>query len=88
MAEYFKIKPKYQGYKGERYFKVDYNEDLVVQVVVHTGTDRGKGKNAAIGVYTIQRLTFFSNYLAINLVDKVTKVTFDKKASELFKHLI
>jgi len=88
MAEYFKIKPKYQGYKGERYFKVDYNEDLVVQVVVHTGTDRGKGKNAAIGVYTIQRLTFFSNYLAINLVDKVKKVTFDKKASELFKHLI
>ena len=88
MAEYYKIKPKYQGYKGERYFKVDYNEDLVVQVVVHTGTDRGKGKNSAIGVYTIQRLTFYSNYLAIPLVDKVTKATFEKKASELFKHLI
>lgn len=83
---FFKIKKEKQGYKGIRYFRMNHNSDFVLQVVVHPGEERGRGKNATVGVYFITRLTFLSNYFAF-YVDACTKSEFEKNFNKTVKVL-
>ncbi len=75
--QYFKIKKERHDYLGERFFKVDYDSDKVVQVCLSPG-DVKKGKSNTLGVYAICKLTFFTNY-AGRYVDKCTAKEYKKQ---------
>ncbi len=84
--QYFKIRKERQDYKGIRYFRFNYDTEKVVQVCSFTG-DVKKGKSNTFGVYLIHRLTFFTNYLAINYCEPCTKREFEKAFEKTVKML-
>ena len=90
------MKPQYQFYKttnkakefyGDRYFRVSWESDHVVQVCLSNGNQFRRGKANTIGAYIISRQTFLSNYFAMNNVQPTTKSAFKKKFDEVVKWL-
>lgn len=79
--KYYKIVPNRIDYKGVRFFKFNYDSIKVIQVCLSSGEGR-RGKSNTIGIHCIDRLYFFSNYLAMNYAIQCTrkeyKVNFDK----------
>ena len=76
-AQYFKIKKEHTQYKGERYFKVDYDRPKVCQVCVNAG-ELKRGRMSAPSITMIDSTSFFSNYMGF-YVTPAAKTTFDKK---------
>ena len=74
---YFKIKKSRVEYKGERYFKVDYDRPKVCQVCV-SGGEPGRGRASSPGITMIDSTGFFSNYMGF-YVEATTKALFDRK---------
>lgn len=84
--EYYKITKDRQHYIGIRYFKFNWNEEQVVQVIVFPGEEkRGKGPN--FGICLISKLNFMANYLGSQKVVPATlkeyKTNFDKVVKAL-----
>lgn len=75
--KYFKINPTRHEYLGERYFRFDPDSEKVVQVCLTVGEVK-KGKSNTFGIYLIGRMTFFSNYYAMNYAIECTKKEYDK----------
>jgi hypothetical protein len=86
-AEYFRVCAERRDYKGDRYFKVDWQSDKVVQVCIHHGEIKA-GRTNSFGVTLIHRLTFTSNYLAYRYVKHCSKEEYEKKFNEVVKMLI
>lgn len=86
MVKYYKVCDERKEYKGDRYFKFDTVTGKVVQIVFCNGEIK-KGKGNTIGVYLIDKVTFFTNYLAFNYVDETTKGIFQKKFNQVIEIL-
>lgn len=84
--QYFKIKEDRHEYLGERYFKIDWNSDKVVQVCLTTG-DIKKGKSNTFGVYLISKQTFVANYLAIGYAVPCAKEEYELMRKKVVKYL-
>ncbi len=83
---YFKTKPERYEYLGNRYFRVCYDHDSVLQVCLSSG-DVKKGKANNFGTYLIAKMTFFSNYLAQSYVEPCTQRQFEKQFNLMIKML-
>lgn len=83
---YFKIRKERFEYLGNRYFRIDYNSDTALQICLSCG-DVKKGKANNFGVYLISKMTLFSNYLAQNYCEPITKKEFDNKYKLMIKML-
>ena len=81
---YFKIVKDRQEYLGNRYFKVDWSSDHIVQVCVHPGEPK-RGRASNFGVYLISKQTFLSNYMPLNYVEPCTKGQFEKQFDTVVK---
>lgn len=77
-VEYYKVKPERTEWLGVRFFKVDWDSIKAIQVCVGTG-DVKRGKANAVGIYTIDKVTFCTNYLGMGYVTPCTKREFEKK---------
>jgi len=85
--QYFKITSERRDYLGERYFKADMSAWDVIQVVKTVGETK-KGRGHTFGVYLISRLTFFSNYLAMNYAVPCSEKEYTKHLKEVIALLI
>ncbi len=77
-CQYFRTKAERHDYLGNRYFRLDFNSDVTLQICLSTG-DIKRGKSNTFGMYLISRLTLFTNYLAPNYCEPCTKKEFDKQ---------
>lgn len=77
--EYFRVKKERREYKGDRYFKVDYETDKVIQICLSGGEEGRKGRSKNLGIYMINKVSFFTNYLGLSYAEKSTKREFDRK---------
>jgi len=84
---YYKTRKERHEYIGERYFRVNMDVDKIVQVCITNG-DIKKGKSNTFGVYLIHKLTFFSNYAAMNYVEEITQKEYYKQFKKVFKALV
>ena len=84
--QYYKTKKERFDYLGNRYFRVDFDSDVCLQVCLSCG-DVKKGKANNFGVYLIGKLTFFTNYLAQSYVLPCTKREFDNQFNKMVKML-
>lgn len=79
---YFKIRKEKIEMFGERYFRMNYSNDTVVQVSLSIGKDMKRGRSNNIGVYTVSKMTLLSNYLAMNYAvpcnEKDFEINFEK----------
>lgn len=82
---YFRIIKERQDYLGERYFKANFEDDYVVQVMAKKGNTGGKGQKQNIGVYLISKITFVGNYMAVNSITATTKTVYEKMFDEVSK---
>lgn len=72
---------------GIRYYKVAQSfSPSVTQVVVNPGQER-KGRGHTFGIYLISRMTFFSNYLAMQYAIPCTKREYENAFEQVLKHL-
>lgn len=86
--QFFKVKDEKIQYWGNRWFRYNIENDRVVTVALIPGeADISKGKNVCMGIYTIGRLTFMSNYYAFNKLDSVSKEEYGKAFEEAIKIL-
>lgn len=79
---YYKVVKDKQGFLGQRYFAFSKKEHSVMQVCIENG-DNNRGKSNCAGLYLIGRLTFLSNYLAMNYVELTTKKEYTEKFNEI-----
>lgn len=63
--EYFKIKADRIENRGERYFKMKFGSNHVMQICLDDKTNTKRGRGHYIGIYKITRVTFFSNWYPI-----------------------
>lgn len=79
---YFKIIPKHIEYKGMRYFKFSYDNEKCLELCLSCGEVK-RGRSNTVGIFFIDRATFFANYLAMNYVMPCTKNDFDKNFNKI-----
>jgi hypothetical protein len=84
---YYKVTERKEQFAGQRYFKFDMDSESVLQVCYKPSFEVRRGKSNNIGAYVISRMTFLSNWFAMNYVEPITKAQFDKKYNEMFKML-
>jgi hypothetical protein len=82
---YFRIKKERKEYLGDRYFRMNYDFEKVIQVCFTCG-DSKKGKSNTVGIYCINKLTFMSNYF-MYYVEPCTKAQYDKAFDNIIKIL-
>ena len=85
--QYLRIKKAKLDYLGERYFRLSFDSDLVLQVCISSGIDRRRGKGNTIGVYLISRMTLLSNYIGTSYVEPITKRQFETQFDKVVKWL-
>lgn len=83
---YYKIKPTKTEYYGNRFFKMVPNEEYITQVCQATGETK-KGRGNMVGIYSIGKVTFFSNYLAMQYAIPCTKKEYKKAFDKVLKIL-
>ena len=84
---YYKICSDRIQYKGERYFRFNYNHDTVIQVCVNPGNELKRGRANTICVYVVNKMTLLSNYLSMNYVEICTKKEYEKQFNHVVKLL-
>jgi hypothetical protein len=84
--QYYKVKKKYRDYKGRRLFKFNPVKEKVLQICISFG-ERKTGRANLVGIYTISRVTFLSNYRAIEYTEKCTKREFDNAFKRILEKL-
>jgi len=84
---YYKVTPKKEHFCGTRFFKFDLDSESVLQVCFKPSFEIRRGKSNNLGAYVISRMTFLSNWFAMNYVEPITKKEFDEKYNEIFKLL-
>jgi len=84
--QYYKMDKKRQEWLGVRYFRFNPNCDKVIQVCVGVGETK-RGKSNTFGIYLIERLTFFTNYLAMGYAVPCTKKEYDNYFDKVLKLL-
>ncbi|RLD57082.1 MAG: hypothetical protein DRI97_06150 [Bacteroidetes bacterium] len=75
--KYYRVKKKYLGYRGERYFQFDPDNDYAIQICIHQGRVK-KGRAHTYGIYRISRNTFLANYKGMGMVERIPKSEFKK----------
>lgn len=80
---YYRVKQKRTAYRGSRFFRVNPDEDHVLQICIYPGKVK-KGRAHTYGIYLISRLTFLANYKAMDYVEKIPKSEFRKQ----FKYIV
>jgi hypothetical protein len=83
---YYKVRKERRDYKGDRYFKFNSFSEKVVSVCVNPGEEK-KGRTNAFGVYLIHRITFLSNYMAMDYIEPCTKKEYQKNFNKVFEML-
>lgn len=83
---FFKITKERNEWLGKRYFKIDLKSDSVIQVLVTCGEIK-KGRGNTFGIYLISRMTFFSNYLAMNYAVPCSQKEYEKNFKEVLSYL-
>lgn len=85
--DYYTVPDKYHRYKGVRFFRVERSTmNDVVQVVLSPG-DHGRGRGHLFGITTVSKMTFFSNYLAMQYVVPCEKKLYEKAFNGCVKFL-
>ncbi len=88
MQEYYEIRPDRKEYAGERYFKVQYDSETVLQVCFKPSPVMRRGRSNMIGLYVIDRMTFVTNYYGMDYVRPCNQKKFYDKCSEIVKMLL
>lgn len=83
---YFRIKDERKDYLGDRYFRMNLTSDTVTTIHMG-GVDTKRGKSNNIGVYFISKMTFVSNYMAMNYIEPITKNEWNKHFEKIVKML-
>jgi hypothetical protein len=86
--EFYKVKDEQINWKGERYFKFQWNSNNVLQVCLEINNETKRGKGHYVGIYKISRLTMFSNWYP-NYVVPCQELEFNEafeKAIKLLKN--
>lgn len=86
MIEFYEIKKPYREHWGERYFRYNTKSIRVMQVCASNGDTR-KGKSNTVGIYEIQRATFFSNYMAYGWLSAITKEEYETQFNKAVAYL-
>lgn len=82
-VQYFRTSASREQYIGKRYFRYDYQNEICVQVCCAMGEIQRRGKANILGVYLINKVTFFSNYLGPGYVQVCTQKEFEKNFEEI-----
>lgn len=86
--QFFKVVPDKVQYWGNRWFRYNIEEDRVVTVCLIPGeADASKGKHTCIGVYTMGRLSFLSNYFAFGKVESISRNEYEEAFDKVVKIL-
>jgi len=83
---YWKIVQSRNEYLGIRYFKVDMNSEAVIQICVSVGETK-KGRGHTFGIYVIDRMTFFSNYLGMGYAEPCDAKEYKKEFKRIVTYL-
>lgn len=93
MTTYFKVKPERVEYMGTKFFLLATDSDTVLQVCSHPGPEIKRGRTNAVGIYTISRNSFVTNYLGMGYVEPINEPIFKmafydmvNSLSEILKH--
>jgi len=72
---------------GEKYFCMSTDTDTILQVCTNPGVELRRGRTNAVGIYTITRMTFASNYLAMGYCEVITKNEYRKVFNKTIESL-
>jgi hypothetical protein len=83
---------KYNGNKGERYFRLNNevnfpDNEMIIQVCVSPGTAK-KGRANCIGVYVIRRITLLANYAFSAQLKRCTKREYTTALKKVLKLIL
>ena len=84
---YLEIVKDRQEYLGERYFRLDFSSDSVLQICAGSGDTQRRGRSNNIGVYLISKQTLAANYMAMSYLNSCTKRKFDNKLKSVIQLL-
>lgn len=84
--QYLKVKADRIEFLGERYFQFNWESEKVVQVCFSIG-DIKRGKSHTFGIYLITKMSFVSNYFAMNYVEPCTKAEYKKQFDKVLQML-
>ena len=85
--QFLRVKKERIEYLGDRYFRFNYDSDKAIQVCISLGKDLRRGKSVALGIYTISKMTLFTNYIAMEYLEPVTKREYKKQFNKVVKIL-
>lgn len=85
-VQYFKVTAARFPYLGERYFRYDFQAEICTQICKTVG-DIKKGKSNTYGVYLINKVTFFGNYLGPGYLQLISKAEYTKHYNEVMEAL-
>lgn len=85
-VQYFKVTAARFQYLGERYFRYDFQSDICTQICKTVG-DIKKGKSNTFGIYLINKVTFFGNYLGPGYLQPISKAEFTKQFDQVVEAL-
>jgi hypothetical protein len=85
--QFYKTRKERREYHGERYFQLAFDSETVLQVCVSPSTEMRRGRSNNIGVYIISRLTFVSNYFAMDYVEPCTRKVFVSQYNKITEML-
>ena len=83
---YWTVRKKYRKWRGTRFFRIDWQAQEVVQVLVTPGEEK-KGRGNTFGIYTISLVTLFGNFMGPGYLQSVTKAQFEEQFNEVVKFL-
>lgn len=83
---------KYEGYKGNRFFKINDlanfpESETVIQVCVSPGAIK-KGRGHCMGIYMIRRTTMLSNFVFLSEFMECTKDEYETAKEQVLKLLL
>lgn len=80
---YYKVVKDRAHYIGIKYFAVATDSDTVIQVCNCAGVELRRGRTNAVGLYTLTKLSFLSNYLAMGYVEIIPKKEFISEMNKI-----
>ena len=83
---YYKVIKSRTEHKGVRLFRTTGMFDEVTEVCMSTGEAK-RGHGNYVGVFTISRQSFLSNYLAMGYLQPCTKSVYEKAFNLIFNYL-
>lgn len=81
--KFFRVVPQYVSFKGDKFFKWDVKSGKVTQVCLSGAKSKRGHKHNTVGLHLIDKMTFFSNYLSGDFVEKAAKEDYETKFKEI-----